>query len=488
MKRILILLAALIPLTVSCYAELPGTQYFDQPIPNATVKDGYLRFENSAALEDCLEQLGAPRTRAGYGVAGFTSVSDRKYTCDEAYLDATALAVQKAEALLTEPTLRQVLDTALVIEVGERIYKITENGTFSFPLGTGAAKIRQVTGSFDTDLIRTVQKGSSINLAGDVTWTNTYGPESEQTDYPELAVTQDAETRAVSYNLSNNLHSGYNTTTYTWTGNSLAEKFLEVILIKDYTERIELDSSHRLCVQLYNNNWGFVEVAGIKTYMQKKVRILFVNTWWETDDSSCKVAMGINYLYSSHQNYMNNTKYTYFTPSSFKDFSQMSASVTDYGNATFLYGKATEVPYFSNWGNNTTLLIPYLNFNGQNITSDSQKLLKALYKETPSKMMSTLKSAAQKRGYPKRPALYFVPDEGSSSSTFKNDRTLTAGVEEYSNTSSQRLKFLSKGGLSWTGAPLPAPIQFSIYDIDAIDCFGAIYYGGKWKGIRFRFN
>ena len=486
MNRLVIIATAVA--VASCYAELPGTQYFDQPIPNATVKDGYLRFENSAALEDCLEQLGAPQTRAGYGAAGFTSISTRKFSCDEASLDATALAVQKAEALLTEPTLRQVLDTALVIEVGDRIYKITENGTFSFPLGTGTAKIRQVISAFDTNLIGTVRKGSSVELAGGIAWINTYGLESEESDYPELVESQDEPgTRAVSYNLSNNLHSGYNTTTYTWKGNSLAEKFLEVILIKDYTERIDLDSSHRLCVQLYNNNWGFIEVAGIKTYLQKKVRILFVNTWWETNDSSCKVAMGINYMYSSHRNYMNDTKYLAFAPSNFKDFSQMSVNVTDYGNATFLYGKATEVPYFSNWGDNTTFLLPYLNLNVQNLTSDSKALLKALYNETPSKMMSTLKSAAQKRGYPKRPALYFVPDEGSVN-TFKNDRTLAAGVEEYNGTSTQRLKFLSKGGLAWTGSFLPAPIQFSTYDIDAIDCFGAIYYNGKWTGVRYRFN
>lgn len=484
MNRLVIIATAVA--VASCYAELPGTQYFDQPIPNATVKDGYLRFENSAALEDCLEQLDAPRTRASFGVAGFTSINDRKVSCNEASLDATALAVQKAEALLTEPTLRQVLDTALVIEVGDRIYKITENGTFSFPLGTGAAKISQVTDSFDASLIRTVEKGSSVDLAGGVYWINTYGPENEDETYPELVELQDEpETRAVTTNLSNNLHSGYNVKTYTWKGNALTQKFLELILIKDYTERIDLDSTHRLCVQLYNNNWGFVEVAGIKTYLQKKVKILFVNTWWETDDASCRIAMGINYMYSEHKNYMTPTKYMAFTPTSFTNFSRYTASVTGYGNGTFLYGTVSDVPYFSNWTTSKTLIMPYLNMNGDTITEDTKKFLDALYDEQPSKLMSTLNATASKLGQPKRPAVFFIPESGTN--TFRNDLTLAAGLAEYPKTSTQRLKFLSKGGFSWSGG-IPAPIQFSKYDITAIDCFGAIYYNGKWKGVRYTFN
>ena len=81
--------------------------------------------------------------------------------------------LMKSEELLLDNVLAEVLDTTLRIGVDDRIYKITEHGTFSVPKSKRSLLDREIS-NFKPSLIANKEPGASISLNNDVVFTNTF--------------------------------------------------------------------------------------------------------------------------------------------------------------------------------------------------------------------------------------------------------------------------------------------------------------------------
>ena len=394
-------------------------------------------------------------------------------------VDKDEYLADRAVQLLVDPKLRYVMDTALVIGVGPGTYKITDLGTYYVAGEMLEDELQAVVDASDRESLSALAKGNSVDLPGGVKFIRSFAGE-EAGDECFDSVEHDGEETKAGYGMSNSIHSGYNLTTYHWKGNAI----LEFLLIKDVTEYYYVDSDRRVAVQLYNNNFGFVEAAGLKTRVQVKKRFLFI-PYWAEESVSRQMVNGFDYLYSKHKNYMNSTELVAFQPSNFSGFSSMSQSVYGAGSVTWLYGRSSSVPYIDGFGGDYTLCLPKLGMSGVSVTSETRTMLDKLYDAEPVELLSVLKAAASRRGSSTTPALLFIP-KPAGAAKFNNDVTMLTGkYQSYGSSALARL--LSKGGFSWSGG-IPCPIQFSVYDIYAVDCFGAVNVNGRWVGVRFVFE
>ena len=458
-------------------------------------RDVFYYFGSKTTLRDYLELItSGTDTRSVDGDVvrpkGFVSVADRlermksatRAAGDGDELTKDEWAVYRAMDLLVEPALYHVLDTSMIISVGSNVYKVCDEGTFVFPSGWDGKRMRQYIAGADFDYLRRLSKGQEVDLTEGVSFIRTFGEEAGEADLRALP----AEAGTRGYDLSGSLHSGYGVTSYSWTANSVLQNILEFLLVKDYIRYADLDSKHRFALHVYNNNFGFIEAAGVKSWVQVKKKFLFVN-YWVSDDSKYDIVSGFNYLYSEHTNFMKSGSFASFMPSNFKGYDSFSSNITGVGNVKFLYGECQGVPYVSGLGSNMNFVLPYMYSNGVNLTSESKETLEKLFAcGQESQLMGVLKGAASRMGRSTLPSLLLLP-KPSSSSEFKNDQTLVYGMAE-KRTDCFDITLLLKGGFSWTGGVLPAPIQFSTYYINAIDTFASVKYNGKWTGVRFVFN
>ena len=463
----------------------------------ADTRDVFYYFGSKTTLRDYLEMItSGTLTRSEFSDVvrpdGFVSLHERIERMkastrvgstggvDEVTKDE--YAVYRAMDLLVEPALYHVLDTSMIISVGDRIYKVCDAGTFVFPVGYDGPSMRRYIASADMGRLSSLSKGEEVSLGDGVSFIRTFG-EMTGDDGFEVLPPEDG-TR--SYNLSGSLHSGYNCTTYRWTANSVVQNILEFLLVKDYVRYADLDDKHRFAVHVYNNNFGFIEAAGVKSWVQVKKKFLFVN-YWVADGGTYDIVSGFNYLYSEHRNFMKAGSFASYMPSSLKGYSSFSSDITGVGSVSFLYGDCQGVPYVSGLGSKMNLVLPYMYSNGVNLTSESKQTLEKLFGcGQASQLMGVLKTAASKMGRSDAPSLLFLP-KPSSSSEFKNDLTLLYGRAE-KRTDCFDITLLLKGGFSWSGGPVPAPIQFNTYYINALDTFASVKYNGKWTGVRFVFN
>ena len=452
----------------------------------------HLHFDSQESFDEFLGSLsedGQLTKAAGSGTGelpeGFVSVVDRLLSAATkadpgTEVDRDEYLADRAVMLLVEPKLRYLMDTALVIGVGPGTYKITDLGTYYVTGEMLEEDLQAVVDGSDRESLSALVKGERVELPGGVSFIRSFAGEEAGEDCFDVIEHDGGEATKAGYGLSNNIHSGYGLTSYRWKGNS----FLEFLLIKDVTEYYYVDSDRRVAVQLYNNNFGFVEAAGLKTRVQVKKRFLFV-PYWAEENTSRLMVNGFNYLYSKHKNYMNSTELVAFQPSNFSGFSSMSQSVFGAGSVTWLYGRSSSVPYIDGFGSDYTLCVPRLGMSGVSVTGETRTMLEKLYDGAPSELLSALKAAASKRGASTGPALLFIPLP-SGAAKFNNDVTMLTGkYQSYGSSALARL--LSKGGFSWSGG-IPCPIQFSVYEIDAVDCFGAVNVNGRWVGVRFVFE
>lgn len=491
MKEFHIILAAFAAAVAvaACGKAEPVPAVQDEGTGKVRVVDSYLRFEDGDALMGFLEGV-----ESGVEPAvpeGFVSVRERgRRLAAETRAVRTfemteeEFQVHRAEQLLVDPALFSVMDTDLTVGVGDRIYKVTDEGTFVFPDRTTFDEIDAYIGGVDLDVLRTLDKGQQMRLSGGVDFIRTYGSVAGSGDLVMKSLSV-GSTPVSGYGLSGNLHAGYNVATYAWKANGLWQDILEILLIKDYIRYAELDDTHRFAVHVYNNNFGFVEAAGVKAVVQEKRKFLFA-TYWVNSKEKYDIESGFNYLYSRHKNFMKGGNFSSFAPAAFTGFKTTSTDVTGTGSVTFLYGKCAEIPYVSGWGKDITFCLPYLSMSGVQVTEKTKDMLMKLYDDPqPKELMGVLRRAASLRGASDGPAFLMVP-RPSSGSQFRNDLALACGARRVSSDGVD-IRLLRKGGFSWSGG-VPAPIQFSTYEIMALDAFASVRWNGKWTGVRFVFN
>jgi len=166
------------------------------------VKDGYLIFSSDSVFKRTIEAIQSQEddpseTRASSclnnelpNVEGFKSIaslqkelarqstrssgSEYESDADDEEMSLDEYNAMKAEDLLIDPSLTEVMDTTLRIQISDRLYKVTKYGTFSVDTNNEASLYDEIA-KFDTTLVRNVENGQTIMLNNGVSFTNTYG-------------------------------------------------------------------------------------------------------------------------------------------------------------------------------------------------------------------------------------------------------------------------------------------------------------------------
>lgn len=478
-----------------------------------SVVDGHLRFSTSQSFQEYISTLidlenCEGETKAANNtpkIPGFTSLAEmirhpqtKGLNTSDEEMSIHEFRIYKAESLLIDPILTHVMDTTLTIEVEDRLFKVTDAGTFAIRLGS-VENIYSAIADFDTTYIYSLANGESIAIDDDITFINTFGNNSINNKYFTVSESIDEDdeydydeiTKATTTSeiITNNLHNGYNTIQYKWQNNSLWQKLWDAIRGKNVSRECNIDNTHRVQVTVYDVNYAFLASSGITVKMQRQKRFLGIKYW--TSEKADKIAIGFNYLYGKYT-LKNPTSYSVLAPSNFKTFSSFTSNLNNKAYK-FWYGKYSQIPYLKDWVNDMVLFIPDVKILGQNVTN--QDVLNMLY-ELPAKFtFNFLKSQAKKVYDPvakieklmekKDPRMaYFV--WGKNVLNYTQDKSYITGVKEYPNLASKTVRFDFSVGFYWNNSlKIPIPMQISSFNIESIDAFGAVFYKGAWKGVRF---
>lgn len=463
-----------------------------------TVKDGYLNFDSDATLKDYLASLQTNQitTRSSkLKIEGFTSIADLKNSLvstrstgndeDEEEMSTDEFNIMRAEELVVDPILREVMDTTLRIGVADRVYKITDYGTFSAPTEK-ASSIDKAIAEFDKTLIDRNETGAYVTLKNDVVFTNSFGKPNTEAELEEITEPAE-ETPSLRSTAAfvGTLQDGYNTNTYKWANNSVWQKFWDMIRGKDVTKENNFSKDRRVQVNVFNVNYAFYASSGIKVKMQKRRKFLFVTYWSEIDAD--KMAIGFNKVYGEMK-YTNPRSYSTLTPTNANYWGAFTGTLN--GQASkFLYGQYKQFDLIKDWGDEIFMFVPEIEI--KNNIFPNQSMINKVYMAPADEVFSFLKGQANKWVYepirkqiqPKDPRMSYLV-WGSTTTTFNEDKSYVYGVQEYGRRSSKTVRFDQSFGFNLNNKSISGfvPTEFKINDIDA---FGAAYYNNQWRGVRF---
>ncbi|NDV82448.1 hypothetical protein D0T87_10720 [Bacteroides sp. 51] len=387
--------------------------------------------------------------------------------------------LMKAEELLLDNVLAEVLDTTLRIGVNDIVYKITDYGTFSAHKNK-VIQIDRAIANFNPSIISGNEAGASIQLNNDVTFTNTFGGG---------AVQPTATSVQVPANYNPDFHNGYNCTTFSWKNNSLWQKFWDWVRGKDVTKEVKFDKNNRVQVEVFNVNYQFYASSGIKVKMQKRKKFLGI-TYWKSKNAE-KMAIGFNML-SGEMKYTNPRSFSSITPTGSTGWGKFTGTINNISHS-YVLGTYHKFEIIKDWVDDIYFWMPEVNISypGGNYTIPNLDLLNKLYDAPAEQVFSQLKSLAgqtvykpiQKKIQPKDPRMsYFM--WGNANVTYNKDKSYIIGVQEYTNKSSKTVRFDRSFGINFNNGSVSGfiPTEFKIKDLDM---FGACYYNKQWKGVRF---
>lgn len=466
-------------------------------IDGIQVEDGYLSFASNDVFQEylsSLEENGNSETvstrSSGRKIQGFTSIASLKeaYTAstrststdeEEEEMTQDEFNIMQAEEKLIDPILTEVMDTTLRIKIEDRIFKITQYGTFSAN-AENAAYIEDAIAKFDTTFVHIYKNGEYVDLDNGVTFTNTFG-DGSIADTELTPIEDGVVTRAV----TSDFHYGYNVSSYKWKNNSLYQKFWDWIRGKDVSKENYFNSKKRIQVNVFDINYGFYASAGIKVKMQKRKKFWFVKYW--VSENADKLAVGFNKVHGVLK-LSDPRSFSTIVPSKsyyWNNFTGAINSVT----SKFVYTNYKKLGIVKDWVDDIYMFLPEVTIN--NNVYPNKDIMNKLYNVPADYAYDFLKKQSGKYIYaplkkqiqPKDPRVtYFV--WGNTSYTYDREKPYIMGVKEYSNRSSKTVRFDRSFGFTLNNFAVTGflPSEFDISDIDA---FGAAYYSGSWRGVRF---
>lgn len=455
------------------------------------VEDGYLNFESNDIFQQYITSLEAnkslTRTNSNIHIPGFVSIASLKEKNsltraddeNDEEMSVNEYNAVKAENLLADPVLTEVMDTTLRIKIEDRIFKITPYGTFS-ALSPNAEQLNNAIEHFDTTLVASSKNGEYIELNNGVTFINSFGTDSSTDIDDKLESFDEIATRATEMNM----HNGYNVQSYKWKNNSVWQKLWDKIRGKDVSKENYFNSKRRVQVNVFDINYGFYASAGIKVKMQKRKKFLFVKYW--VSENADKLAIGFNKVCGvlKLQNPCSFSAITLTASSKWNSFTGAINNIT----SKFIYGKYHKLGIIKDWVDDIYMFLPEVTLSGK--TYPNKDVMNKFYNLPADQILGFLNKQAGKWVYnpikeqiqPKDPRIsYFV--WGNTEMTFDKEKPYIMGVKEYGKRSSKTVRFDQSFGFTINNGATSGflPSKFDITDIDA---FGAAYYDGGWKGVR----
>lgn len=485
---------------VSCVSDLDNNVSEKQNAEGVLeVKNGYLSFSNDSVLKAYLENVesqglisrsgnfdvksvGRFQSIASLKKARLVSRSERDDSEEDDEMSLDEFNVMKAEELLVDPVLEEIMDTTLRVQVSDRLYKITKYGTFSVPVDS-SLYLSSVIENFDTTLVKNCTDGSVLKLPYGITYSNTFCKDSS-VDYdlePVVASRGGGGIESIA-----NLHAGYNTKDYAWKNHSVWQKVWDWARGKDVCRENNFDKKHRVQMEVFNVNYQFYASAGVKVKMQRRKKFLFVSYW--VGEKADKIAVGFNSLTGSLK-MTNPTSFSAISPTNSSYWGKFQSTIN--GMMTdFIIGNCPGLPVVKNWVNGTTLLVlPKVSLVNGKIHTPQISILNSLYDASLKSVEGALTSInnkyfseIHKKVYPKDPRVAYMV-WGESEYSFDKSKPYLMGVQEYNATDGKTVRFDQSFGFSYVGGGIKGflPTEFKISEIDA---FGAAYYKGQWRGLR----
>lgn len=468
--------------------------------PNVAVVDGHLEFSSQDVFDLFIKQVredgGIVATKSvgagfSYDLEGFTSIEDRIEAACTKTKASTAVelteeeyAAFQAQLLLLSKELGFVMDSDLVITVGQTIYKITPYGTFSTPKSNGLAALEKSVKRFDPGLCEMMSVNDQCRIDSKTTFLKTFSSDAGTND--NLVAMPSLDTKA-----GNNFQTGYNITTYSWRAGFT--DLLDYIYGKTETVSKTIDSKHRVFAKIYNVNYGFYQNAGFAIAVQEMCQFLFFNYW--KDISNNKGVIGINLLDGHFRTYASSYPYDTYNPQNYIDAYSRAGSVTvNYQAANFVYRTKSNLPLVQGFGEgDSTFSFPKMKFNTNSVDASDRKKTNDMYGMSYTALTGALQTIARYSGDTKKPAAIILPY--STNNKVNNTRFLMSGLREYKGASYyNEVDFIRQNGWFF-GIKITnnkSTVTFNCktnalgeYIIDGIDIFGSQYYKGKWYGIRF---
>ena len=514
MKKVLFLILTVI--IIACSSDDIEVINYDNIISDneeidsavSVSKEGYLVFDSPQSLKIYMENIscGQPSERATRCIktSGFISIAelDEQITQAKTRLDSLEdiddlsdveemtedeYNIMKAENLLFDDVLTHLVDTTLRICVEGRLYKITEQGTFS--VDTCKADLLKISiEEFDPEIKQSMQTGQSISLNNDVIFTNSFSETNINSSEFQLIEkpVDDNTTKPESTEsyTDNSFHTPYNVNTYEWKNHSVVQKFLDWLRGKDVSKENKFNKNRRVQVSVFDVNYAFYASAGIKVKMQKRKKFLGI-PYWKLEKAE-KIVIGFNAL-DGIMKYNNPKSYSSINPTMGTQWNAFTGVLNGI-QSKFFYGMYSDLDFIKDWTNEFICLIPEIRI-GDNNWKD--KIGNELYKAPAKAIYAKLKSLENKYIYspikrrimPTEPKMAYLV-WGNSSTEFNKEHPYITGVREYSNCKSKSVILDRSFGLNITNIGISGFLP-SEFDIKKLDVFGAAYYDKQWKGIRF---
>lgn len=514
MKKVLFLILTVI--IIACSSDDIEVINYDNIISDneeidsavSVSKEGYLVFDSPQSLKIYMENIscGQPSERATRCIktSGFISIAelDEQITQAKTRLDSLEdiddlsdveemtedeYNIMKAENLLFDDVLTHLVDTTLRICVEGRLYKITEQGTFS--VDTCKADLLKISiEEFDPEIKQSMQTGQSISLNNDVIFTNSFSETNINSSEFQLIEkpVDDNTTKPESTEsyTDNSFHTSYNVNTYEWKNHSVVQKLLDWLRGKDVSRENKFNKNRRVQVSVFDVNYAFYASAGIKVKMQKRKKFLGI-PYWKLEKAE-KIVIGFNAL-DGIMKYNNPRSYSSINPTMGTQWNAFTGALNGI-QSKFFYGMYNDLAFIKDWTNEIICLIPEI-LPGDNNWKD--KIGNELYKAPANAVYAKLKSLENKYIYspikrcimPTDPKMAYLV-WGNSSTEFNKEHPYITGVREYSNCKSKSVIFDRSFGFSIINHGVSGFLP-SEFDIKKLDVFGAAYYDNQWKGIRF---
>lgn len=396
--------------------------------------------------------------------------------------------VMKAENLLFDDIMTHMVDTTLRVCVEGRLYKITDQGTFSIDVKKEKLLDESIR-TFNPELKLKVNPGASVALDENVTFTRTFSDKSIQ--YSEFEAVDEPITATLTRAASNDtytenaFHVGYNTNSYLWKNHSVVQKFFDWLRGKDVSRENYFSKKHRVQMEVFDVNYGFYASAGIKVNMQKRKKFLGIPYW--KGEKASKIVIGFNGL-DGVMKYNNPRNYSTINPTMNTNWNTFTGAINNI-QSNFFYGNYHKLKFIKDWTDDIICLIPEIKIGN---TDWREKIGNKLYEAPAKAVYSQLKSLENKYIYSPVKKRITSTDPmmaylvwGNTNIEFNKEHPYITGVKEYTNCKSKSVIFDRSFGFSFSNVGGVSGFLPSEFDIKKLDVFGAAYYDRQWRGVRF---
>lgn len=286
-------------------------------------------------------------------------------------------------------------------------------------------------------------------------------------------------------------HNGYNTTEFLYAETNGFNRFLANFFGHNIGRENYFDDRHRAQLYVYELNFKFFTVTGIKARLQyRRWLIPFILPIWVSTVSE-RMAFGINHLQAEITEDIVDKRAIPQNAVAIGTINNLSAQINGvlgefvtqaYRNADFLEDWTDEismmVPKVAVWGN--TLLNPG-DFQKQLYAAPRDAIISMLHTTANKWVRNPLTNVASREQYTAPRAAMFPDPSGKR-------QIYGMGVKEYDNIGTKTIRLNLSGGFSLgksgdgklrIGPYIPREVNYKSFDI-----FVSIRHKGLWRGVR----